>query len=113
MTPLPVMAGTLSLELTVLKNAMEVSAEPSSPSGGAANQTFSDCSGACKAAAWPECGNCRFCAADERTTGCACAVDGDSVDLGNDLIERNWAPIREHLAGQLADARLGAFQRHQ
>src|SRR5262249_16121029 len=103
-TPAPTMPGIVSFELTVLKNAML---------GRAANKTFSDRGCAGKPVAWPECRDRGLCASDQSAAGGAVPLNSDSVDLADDLFERNRASICKHLPCQLAYARLGAFQRHQ
>src|SRR6478609_9005832 len=107
-TPAPVMLGTVSLELTVRKNAMDVSR-----SCRAADQTFGDRSCRFKAIARSERGDRRPGATDQGAPARTGALDGHCIDLGDNLLKRNRTSIGEHLPRELAYTGLGAFQRHQ
>src|SRR6185437_2566935 len=84
------------------------------PSGsGAADQTFSDRSRAFKTIAGPERGDRRLATSDQRAAGSARAGDRYRVDFGDDLVERDRPAIRQHLPGNLPQARLRTLQSHQ
>src|ERR1043166_8606208 len=63
-----------------------------------------------KSAAAAEHGGGRAAAPDERAPGGAGALDRHGVDLGDDLVHRDGAPVRDQLARQLLGGRAPGFQ---